>query len=57
MENKIKITLDLQDIIILTTGLNKYLKVYPKTDKTDRVNEILDNAFNQIINTKNNNLN
>lgn len=53
MKNEIKITLDLQDIIILTTGLNKYLKVYPKTDKTDRVHEILDNAFNQIINTKN----
>jgi len=49
MKNNIKITLDLQDIIILEYGFRQYLKAYPKTSKTDRVNDILENAFNQII--------
>lgn len=53
MNNEIKISINLQDLLILQTGVQKYLKLYPKTDKTDRVNEILDNAFNQITNTKN----
>lgn len=53
MENETKIYLNLQDLLILKSGLQKYLKAYPETDNTNRVNDILDNAFNQIINTKN----
>lgn len=49
MKNEIKITLDLQDVIILTTGLNEYLEAYPKTSNTDKVQKILDNALNQIM--------
>jgi len=53
MENETKINLNLQDLLILKTGLEKYLKAYPETDKTKRVNDILDKAFKQIFNTKN----
>ena len=53
MKNETKINLNLQDLLILKSGLQKYLKAYPETDNTNRVKDILDNAFNQIINTKN----
>ena len=53
MENETKINVNLQDLLILKSGVQKYLKAYPQTPATDRVNDILDNAFNQIINTKN----
>jgi hypothetical protein len=53
MENETKVNLNLQDLLILKSGLQKYLKAYPETDNTNRVSDILDNAFNQIINTKN----
>ena len=60
MENETKINLNLQDLLILKSGLEKYLKAYPETANTNRVNDILDNAFkrimyakNKIINTKN----
>lgn len=53
MNNEIKININLQDLLILQTGVQKYLKLYPKTEATDKVNAKLEKAFNQIINTKN----
>jgi len=54
MENETKINLNLQDVLILKCGLEKYLKAFPETDNTNRVNDILDNAFKRIMITKNN---
>jgi|TARA_R100001530_G_scaffold10639_5_gene10537 hypothetical protein len=53
MEKRVTTSLSMQDILILLYGVERYAEVYPTTKAVTRVKNILDQAFNTILETKN----